>query len=459
LRAVIQGLFLSGALCCGFTLDAQAEELAASPPMGWNSWDAYGFTIDEAAFKANSAVLAQLRNHGWQYAIVDEGWYMKNPSGADVHARDYQLDEHGLLIPAVNRFPSAANANGLRPLADWIHGHGLKLGIHIVRGIPKEAVRANLRIAASAFWAADAADPSDTCPWDEGNYGVRDNAAGQAYYDSMFRLYAAWKIDFVKVDCISNLPYKATEIRQIATAIRHAGRPMVLSLSPGPTNISHAEEVGRYAQMWRISNDVWDGWTFDHSKTGVDFPNGILAAFDALALWAPYRQPGHWPDADMLPVGMLAPNPGWGEARASRLTPEEQQTQFVLWSIARSPLILGSNLTRLDQRTRSLITNQRLIELNQGAWTSRPVTDLPAGYDNIRVWTASSSHARRGDKVVAVFNLGSKATTVKAPWRVLGLATPGDVVSNVLTGARIAKDEGDEIQLAAHASAVYRLLH
>jgi alpha-galactosidase len=457
LRTIIRALFLSGAFCFGFALDARAGELAASPPMGWNSWDAYGFTIDEAAFKANSAVLAQLKIHGWQYAVIDEGWYMKNPSGADVKAQDFQLDEHGLLIPAVNRFPSAANENGLRPLADWIHRHGLKLGIHILRGIPRAAARANSPIAASSFRTSDAADVADTCPWDEGNYGVRDNAAGQAYYDSMFRLYAAWNIDFVKVDCISNLPYRPTEIRQIATAIRHAGRPMVLSLSPGPTDISHAEEVGHYAQMWRISNDVWDGWTFRHDTPGVDFPAGILAAFDALALWSSHAQPGHWPDADMLPVGMLAPSPGWGEARASRLTTDEQQTQFVLWAIARSPLILGSNLTKLDGRTRSLITNQMLIDLNQGAWTSRPVTHLPAGYDNVRIWVASPLHSGSGDKIVAVFNLGSQPTTVRAPWKILGLESPRMTVSNLLTGERVGRNEPVEIRLSAHASMVYRL--
>ena len=189
---------------------------------------------------------------------------MKDPAGADLEAREYQLDRHGLLIPAVNRFPSAAHAGGLRSLADWTHHHGLKLGIHIVRGIPRRAVRENLPIADSAFQAIDAADIADTCPWDDGNYGVRDNEAGQAYYDSMFKLFAAWKVDFVKVDCIASRPYKASEIRQIATAIHHAGRPMVLSLSPGPTDVSHAEEVGRYAQMWRISNDIWDGWSFEH---------------------------------------------------------------------------------------------------------------------------------------------------------------------------------------------------
>jgi alpha-galactosidase len=431
--------------------------LAASPPMGWNSWDAYGFGIDESAFRANATVLAQLSSYGWKYAVIDEGWYMKDPAGADVGSREYQLDRNGLLIPALNRFPSAAKAAGLRPLADWIHHHGLKLGIHIVRGIPRQAVRENLPIADSRFRAADAADTADTCPWDDGNFGILDGEAGQAYYDSMFKLYAAWKVDFVKVDCIANRPYRASEIRQIAAAIQHAGRPMVLSLSPGPVELSHAAEVGRYAQLWRISNDIWDGWTFAHDKPGDDFPTGIVSAFEDLARWAPYARAGHWPDADMLPFGRLGPHPGWGDARASRLTRDEQRTQFVLWAVARSPLILGANLTQLDEFTRSLITNRRLIEINQGAWTSRPLTNPPAGYEGVRVWISSKSGTHTGDTIVALFNLESQPKTIRADWEGLGLGSASRTVLDIQSGERIGTVTAVDVQLPAHASAVYQL--
>ena len=425
--------------------------------MGWNSWDAYGFTIDEADFKANAAVLAQFREHGWQYAVVDEGWYMRDPAGANLEARHYQLDDFGRLIPSLNRFPSAGDGAGLRPLADWTHRMGLKLGIHILRGIPKAAVPANMRIAASHFHAADAADVADTCPWDEGNYGVRDNAAGQAYYDSLFRLYAEWQIDFVKVDCIANAPYRVSEIRQIAAAIRHAGRPMVLSLSPGPTNIAHADEVARYAQLWRISNDVWDGWTFEHNAASGDFPSGIREAFDLVAKWSLHLQPGHWPDADMLPWGMLGPHPGWGEPRATRLSAAEQQTQFVLWAMAHSPLILGCNLTQLDPLTRALITNQQLIDINQGPWRSHPIEHLPAGYENIRVWVATLPRERSHEAVVAVFNLGSEPATLRPSWQLLGVSEPAHAVVDIMTGESVAKAADVEVRLAPHASVVYRL--
>ena len=253
----------------------------------------------------------------------------EDPFGGKVEKEKYIYDDYGRLIPAVNRFPDAANGAGLKPLADWVHAQGLKFGIHLVRGIPRRDVVVNSPIAGSQFKAADAGDTSDACPWDQGNWGVKDNAAGQAWYDSMIGLYAGWGVDYLKVDCISDRPYKLSEIKQIAAAIKKTGRPIVLSLSPGPTSLDHAAEVGKYAQLWRISDDHWDVWHLPQAKTyaapgsSSEFPFGTLDAFDRLAVWQPYVKPGNWPDEDMLPIGSLTPHPGWGEPRESRLTEDE----------------------------------------------------------------------------------------------------------------------------------------
>jgi len=456
-QAALALLLVLTATCTLPAAHAGPGELAATPPMGWNSWDAYGLTIDEADFKANAAVLASLAGNGWRHAVIDEGWYMRDPFGKDLASRDYQLDRHGRLVPAVERFPSARRSAGLRPLADWTHSQGLKFGIHILRGIPKAAATGNGRIEGSRYRLADAADVEATCPWDDGNFGILDNAAGQAYYDSLFRLYAAWHVDFVKVDCIADHPYRPTEIRQIAAAIARAGRPMVLSLSPGPTDPAHAVEVARYAHMWRISDDIWDGWTFEHDTPGSNFPAGVVTAFDNLAQWAPHAGPGHWPDADMLPFGSLAPHPGWGQPRVSRLTRDEQQTQFVLWSIARSPLILGGNLTELDPYTRSLLENKALIELNQGNWRAHPVAVLPPELPEARAWVAEPATGNASDRVVALFNLGSSPATWRVSWRSLGLEPPRTAVVDLLKGGQLAPGDTIEVQVAAHGSVVYRL--
>jgi alpha-galactosidase len=141
---------------------AAAQHISPTPPMGWNSWDAYGFTINEPDFKANAAELAKLRAYGWTYAVIDQGWYMSNPFGDKLQTRGYALDTNGILIPAIRRFPSSAHGQGFKPLADWVHAQGLKFGIHIVRGIPKQAVAADLPIAGSGFRAKDAADTAET---------------------------------------------------------------------------------------------------------------------------------------------------------------------------------------------------------------------------------------------------------------------------------------------------------
>jgi len=437
-----------------------AQTPAPTPPMGWNSWDAYGLTIDEADFRANVKVLAGMEQFGWQYAVIDEGWYMQNPFANHVETRKYLWDANGILIPVENRFPSSANGAGFKPLADWVHKQGLKFGIHIVRGIPRQVVRDNLPIAGSSFHAADAADTSETCPWDEGNYGIRDNAAGQAYYDSMLKLYAGWGLDYIKVDCISDHPYRPTEIRQITAAIHKTGRPIVLSLSPGPTQLEHAAEVGEYAQMWRISDDHWDAWSFSHHP-GSEFPVGVYDAFDRLAKWLPYAKPGNWPDADMLPEGSLTPHPGWGEPRQSRLTHDEQQTEFTLWAIARSPLIMGANLTKLDDFTRSLMTNQTLLFMNQNATSSHPIdaTSLPSSFANARVWraTINAPGARNYAEFLGFFNLDDKPVTLHATWKQLGMEGKKHLAQNVWNESSFKESKGVNVTLPAHGSTVYEL--
>jgi alpha-galactosidase len=435
-----------------------AQKVAPTPPMGWNSWDSYGLTIDEADYRANTTVLAGLKQYGWQYSVVDEGWYMQEPFADKVESRKYLWDANGILIPAPNRFPSAANGAGFKPLADWVHAQGLRFGIHIVRGIPRQVVDADLPIADSSFHAADAADKDAPCPWDEGNWGVRDNAAGQAYYDSMLKLYASWGIDFIKVDCISDRPYRPTEIRQIAAAIQKTGRPILLSLSPGPTSLDHAAEVAKYAQMWRISDDHWDVWSAEHKPGQGEFPFGLRDAFDRLAEWADYVKPGNWPDEDMLPEGSLTPHPGWGEPRQSRYTQDEQRTEFTLWAISRSPLILGTNLTKLDDFTRSLITNRDVIDINQKATESgqglMPLKNGSSDSFPQRYWYARTG-GRHPRHYLAVFNLENSPSKADLPWLVFHLENKPYAVFDIWNQKHIPRAKALHVELAPHGCALF----
>jgi alpha-galactosidase len=439
----------------GAYAQSTSAALAPTPPMGWNSWDAYGLTIDETDFKANTKVLAGMKDLGWKYAVIDEGWYLQNPLGTDTASQKFVYDANGRLIPALNRFPSAANGAGLKPLADWVHGQGLKFGIHLIRGIPRESVAANKPIAGSSFVAQDAADTKDVCPWNNDNYGIRDNAAGQAWYDSMIALYAGWGVDYLKVDCISDHPYKITEIRQIAAAIKKTGRPIVLSLSPGPTQLEHATEVAQYAQMWRISDDHWDVWSHAPKPGEGEFPLGTLQAFSRLVPWRGYVKPGSWPDEDMLPLGYLGPHPGWGDARQSRFTEDEARTEFTLWAITRSPLILGANLTKLDDFTRSLITNKDVLRINQRTSSTHPVITLPPELRKVRVWIASEEAHSDPSRYVGLFNLDDQPVHIHIRLDDLSSELHGTRLRDLWTGSEPPANGEVDITLPPHACALY----
>jgi alpha-galactosidase len=446
--ALLIACFVSGSLGM---LNAQPypagnQVLAPTPPMGWNSWDSYGLRINEQQFRENVEVLTtKLRPFGYEYAIIDEGWYMANPEDRPKpELLKYELDEYGRFVPVAARFPSALETGrntGFAQLANWVHARGLKFGIHVVRGIPRESVSRNLPIEGSDFQAQDAADRNDACPWDPTSWGIRDNAAGQAWYDSLLRQYARWGVDFLKVDCIADHPYRASEIRQIALAIRRSGRNIVLSLSPGPTALEHHAEVAGLSQMWRISNDIWDVWE------GKEFPIGIKNQFDNTARWAQYARPGNWPDADMLPIGELRPFPDVGPGpRRTRLTPAEQQTLLSLWAMARSPLIVGANLTLLDPDTLRLLTNTDIVKIDQTATASRQI--LREG--DLSVWTADLP----GDEhALAAFNLGESPIAFYHALTEFALPA-GRVVKNAWTGERLEASPRVSTSLGPHTAIV-----
>jgi hypothetical protein len=426
---------------------AQAQRAAPTPPMGWNSWDSYGITINEQEFLDNASWMAShLRKFGWQYAVVDEGWYVADPLAKPENAQ-FNLDSDGRYIPVQSRYPSAANGAGFGGIAKKMHAQGLKFGIHLIRGIPKEAVARKLPIAGTSFTAVDAADTGDTCPWNVYNYGVKNNAAGQAYYDSLAALYASWGVDYIKIDCISDHPYKGDEIRMISQAIRKSGRAMVLSLSPGPTSIDKAAEVSKWADMWRISDDFWDVWKSSTDKT---FPQDVIGQFQKAALWAEHSGSGGWPDADMLPLGHLGPRPGEGQDRECALNHEEQRTVMTLWSIFRSPLVMGGNLTRMDDWTASLLTNPEVLAVDQHSTAGKQVI---AG-DNAIVWRADEGPSAH---YIAVFNLGEEARTLGWNWRQLGLNAATYQVRDLWQRRNLGAAEKLSVLVKAHGTVLLRV--
>lgn len=368
--------------------------------MGWNSWDCFGTTVTEAEVRANADFMAQhLLRYGWNYVVVDIQWYEP-----DAQAGGYRpfapliMDEYGRVLPAPNRFPSAANGRGFKPLADYVHSLGLKFGIHIMRGIPRQAVEQNTPILNSRYRAADVADLNSPCPWNTDMFGLDMSKAGaQDYIDSIMALYVSWDVDFIKADDML-YPYHAREIEGYHQALARCGREIVLSLSPGvDMDIAHAGHLKQHSEMWRISADFWDRWEDLHAQ------------FDLCALWAEHIGAGHFPDADMLPLGHIGIRAERGVDRASLLTRDEQQTLMTLWSICRSPLMMGGDLPTSDAQTIALLTNPEVLAVNQ---TSRGNRQFSRQGDLV-IWVADA--AESGQRYVACFNLGEQPAVVEVP--------------------------------------------
>ena len=411
--------------------------------MGWNSWDAYGTTVTESEVKANADYMAEkLRQHGWQYIVVDIQWSETKPKTHGYRPNaDLAMDAYGRLIPAPNRFPSAASGQGFTGLAKYIHGKGLKFGIHIMRGIPRRAVSANLPVLDSDLKAADIADRNSTCRWNDDMYGVDMSKPGaQAYYDSIVKLYASWGVDFIKADDMAK-PFHGTEIAALHRAIVTSGRPIVLSLSPGPADLGKASFYSANANLWRISGDFWDRW------------DDLKKSFTLLAEWAPYSKPGGWADADMLPLGRIGIRAERGEDRKTRFTPDEQQTLMTLWAIARSPLMFGGDLPSNDEATLALITNDEVLQVNQHARNSRPVLRSVEQ----EAWLSETPSGK--ETYLAVFNTeDQQERTTRIRWEQIGMKKDTSVrdlwTHRDLQGE---PDDGIKVVLKPHASALFRL--
>lgn len=402
---------------CGRPAGTRRETIAARPPMGWNSYDAYDWRVSETEFKANADFLAErLRPYGWEYAVLDFLWFRHDPqgglpyrqrqkglpikmkySGDGTPLEPLAMDGFGRLLPDELRFPSAAGGLGFKPLADYVHSRGLKFGIHIMRGVPRPAVLKRLPIKGSRYTCADIADPGDTCSWQNTMYGVDpDKPGAQDYYDSLFELYARWGVDFVKADDTMSPVFHEKEIGMISRAAGKCGRPIVLSLSLGEVSQARAAFLRANANMWRISDDFWDEWPY------------LERVFDLLNAWSMSAGPGHWPDADMLPVGHLSLNDQpVGQERMSRFTGPELRTLFTLWSIGRSPLMIGSDLPTMPPGLMEFLTNREVLEVDQNSTGNRLV--YKDGYGTI-IWMASAPGSP--GLYLALFNLRAEESDI-----------------------------------------------
>ncbi len=385
------------------------RKFAKTPPLGWNSWDCFGAAVTEKQIKENADYMAKhLKKFGWEYIVCDIQWYEPNAKDNDYfNFAPLNLDEYGRLIPAENRFPSAKGGKGFKEIADYCHNLGLKFGIHIMRGIPRQAVHQNLPIKNSKYTAREAAHPFSVCSWNTDMYGMKNCVGAQDYYNSIIELYASWDVDFIKCDdiCVTEFrkwdkPYSADyEIEMIRKAIDKCGREIVLSLSPGPAQIENADHLAKNANMWRMTGDFWDNWDKLHDM------------FERCCVWQNEVRSGNFPDCDMLPLGRLSKNGicNGPQNRMTQFTKPEQITMMTLWGIFRSPLMFGGNLPENDDWTLSLLTNEEYMKMHKTSFGAHQHLRKEKNDKGEIVWVSNGKKC----KYIALFNTADTERNLK----------------------------------------------
>ena len=407
---------------------------APKPPMGWNSFDSYGVYLHEKAAMANLEAFAEkLKPHGYDYFVIDAGWFgeFKLQEGTlypkEKHAEKMKFDEFGLLQPSDCYFP-----NGLKPIIDRAHDLGIKFGLHLMRGISREAVRQNTRIKGTDYYAQDIADTTSICKWNSQNYGIDMSKPGaQEFYNSLINQMAEWGVDFIKYDDIVLFP---AEVEAVANAIAQCGRPMVLSLSPGGSVDAEALDFFKNGNMLRVTKDIWD------EQKGID------QCFDAWRKWQGKEDPGFWIDMDMIPFGQLqlmSPKPegisgeetkaevmekinsgeltnvellaGKGWTRWSEFTKDQMYTFITLRALSASPLMMGGDLPSLDEFSLDLITNKDMLECNQNSVMGH----LTFEQEGIEIW--KTPVPQMGNGWIGVFNRNSNELEIDLSPEKLGL--------------------------------------
>jgi alpha-galactosidase len=409
-------------LISGFFVSVSAVKAPAlHPPMGWNSYNCYGYAVTEKQFMQNVHYMADnLKKYGWEYCIVDFIWwipqngvYGNNQSGK----WDFgNMDNNGRFWPDTSRFPSAKGGKGFKALSDSVHNLGLKFGIHVMRGIPRGSLKKNCTILNSTYTCTQAADQSSTCAWMDWMYGINmTNPAGQAYLNSILSLYDSWGVDFIKVDDLSS-PYHSSEVVGYANAIASVSREIVLSTSPGPTPVNQASHIMQYANMWRLVNDLWDTWAqlTDSYRVAESWRNTLVNGKIIAG-------PGHWPDVDMLPFGHLALYGPVGNPRysLSSFTKGEHRLLMSLWCINNQPLMYGGNMPDNNNNPfyDSLIMNKEAIYINQNGINGKVFKSYST---NTPIWV-STDPVDTTVKFLLLGNISSSASNVSVQLSSIGI--------------------------------------
>lgn len=338
------------------------------PPAGWNSYDCYGIFINEKQTMDNlECFIKRLKPFGYEYFVIDAGWYMDHQFSVDYNEEDYQpnIDEYGRFTPSPVNFP-----HGLKYLADACHDGGVKFGVHIMRGIPRLACERNTPIKGTEYHANDIVDKNSICTWGPLGYGVDATKPGaQEYYDSVVAYLAENGIDFIKADDIVEFP---AEIALLGNAIEKVERPILLSLSPGNEPFSgNWNTFKKYGNMVRITRDIWD------------LASHCNIVFEPWERWENFGNSECWIDLDMIPFGGIQVHvpedtpeeafPVLGHRRQSSLTIAQKKTFITQRAMAASPLFFGGDLPMTTEEDFALVTNTEILACNRNGVVGKKI--------------------------------------------------------------------------------------
>ncbi len=425
---------------------------AHHPPMGWNSWDCFGTTVTEAEVLANAQVMAdRLHPAGWDTVVVDIQWYEPTARAGGYNTdAPINYDEDGVQQPVLARFPSAAGGAGFAPLAARVHELGLRFGLHLMRGIPRRVVAADLPVRDEAgtvvATTAEIADPRSTCSWNSDNVGLDLTHPGaQVWLDRQIDRIVGWGVDFLKVDDML-APYHTDAIEALHRAVSRAeerhGREVLVSLSPGThLSLAHLEHLRAHADMWRISDDLWDRW------------QDVRAQLGRLARWAPHQGPDGWADADMLPLGRIGLRAERGEPRDSRLTVDERRTLLSLWCLGRSPMFVGGDLPSSDEDTLTDLTRTDVLAVGRHSTSNAELLRE----DDLMLWGAYGTGPEQGTAWAGVFSTADEPCRHRVPLTSTGL-DPVAEITEVWSGAPVRPDAAGDLllDLPPHGVALLR---
>lgn len=394
----------------------RAQEKSA-PFLGWNSYDCYGSHINENLTHENlDAFIQKLKPYGYEFFVLDAGWYRHYdlkpgeiwPTDGD--KKHLNIDEFGRFIPSKVLFP-----NGFKEIVDKAHAHGIKFGLHMMRGIPREAVKNDLPIKGSVYSAKDIANVNDTCNWSSLMYGINmDKPGAQEYYNSVLELIAGWGVDFIKYD---DIVHKPREINAVADALNNTGQDIILSISPGNDINPELYETYQRADMIRISRDIWD------------LQEDIDISFERWEQILPYADKGFWLDMDMIPFGHIRINypithnklsSGRGYERMDNFSYAQKKSFITQRAMAASPLFMGGALTTSPKIVFELITDEIMLACNQNGVTGELVKRISTYAEKVDIW--KTVHKKNeGEGWIGIFNRNAYLELIELEKEEIGL--------------------------------------